>query len=85
MIPTSAFAETPAISKQTLPSEEMETLLLDHLFPDTCKTDCLNIALVKLSVNENTNTLSIWMEVHAIEDAMLTLPGPITQWPIESV
>ena len=25
------------------------------------------------------------MEVHAIEDSILTLPGPVTQWKIESV
>ena len=27
----------------------------------------------------------MWMEVHAVEDAILTLPGPIDQWAIDSV
>lgn len=73
------------LTSSNLPSAEVEQLLLKHLFPDTCQTDCVNIALSKLSVDDNTQRLKVWMEVHAVEDAILTLPGPIDQWAIDSV
>ena len=87
--PHEAFAQevsstTPSPSNG-LPATEVEQLLLKHLFPDACQTDCVNIALSKLSVDETKQQLDVWMEVHAVEDAILTLPGPIDQWAIDSV
>lgn len=87
--PREALAQDPSSTtvqhSSDLPSKEVEELLLEQLFPDDCQTDCVNIALSKVSIDENARELTIWMEVHAVEDAVLTLPGPIDQWPIDSV
>ena len=87
-----AFADTPDTQVETisntnvmLPPKEVETLLLEHLFPDDCTQECVNIALANLTVDNDRKQLNIWMEVHAIEPAILDLPGPSDQWAIESV
>ena len=88
-LPQEAIAQEPfSTTIQTssdLPPANVEQVLLEHLFPDDCQTECVNIALSKLSIHEETQRLKIWMEVHAVEDTVLTLPGPIDQWPIDSV
>ncbi len=88
-----AMADAPSPSVQTdshaivdtqIPPAQLEALILDHHFPTECDTECANIALAKLTV-DNMDTLNIWMEVHASAPTVVTLPGPLSQWNIQNV
>lgn len=84
-----SYADEPTVIKATSSTEdsiglsEVETqLIITSTFPDTCKVTegCIDISLSTISIDESKQEMTIWMEVHAIEDAILTLPGPLTQW-----
>lgn len=63
-------------------SEADKQLILQTNFPDNCKAvdGCIDISLSSIVINESSQEMTIWMEVHAIEDAILILPGPLSQW-----
>ena len=80
-----AYAEdlTPTtIDSTTALSTTDKQLILDAKFPDNCKISegCIDISLSSISIDESKHEMNIWMEVHAIEDAILLLPGPLSQW-----
>ncbi len=81
--PTVQTAQIESIESK-IPPTNLENLILDHHFPTKCDTECANIALAKLTVDD-TDTLNIWMEVHASAPTLVTLPGPLSQWKISDV
>ena len=68
-----------------LPSANVTSLLLDHHFPNICTEDCINIALADLTMDAQTKRMHVWLEVHALEEAVLKIPGPIEQWAVDSI
>ena len=91
LLETNAMADTPVqedsskTTDTTLPAPEITNLLLNHHHPDRCQSDCLSIGLANLTIDEAKQEVHLWLEVHAIEDSILTLPGPTDQWSITEV
>ena len=84
-----SHAETPA----TMPSDiaiiadpsthllstETQNILINHAKKSICTIECGDISLVEISIT-NQNQMTIDLEVHAINDTWIILPGPTNSW-----